>query len=184
MERKPYQPGGNGGQPEAQQPEKKKRGRPKGSKNPNGGRRKGHWAIAKETAISECKSWMTANAQRLAKSILMEEGKLAFSDIRLIPGCPQDIPDEIAGAISSFEINEDVVKTLDGGEQVIRRRTKYTLWPKGQALERLSRQLGLYERDNAQKSAPDKPVVNLYLEQGNAVVAPSLPPTDKANGHG
>jgi hypothetical protein len=185
MERKAYSDNGNNGGP----PEKRKRGRPPGQPNPNGGRRKGHWAVAKGVAngvvTEQYALVLAANAKQLAHAVLMEEGRIAFSDVRLIPGCPEGIPDEIAYAISSFQVEEEVLKTLEGDEQILRRRTKFTLWPKGQALERLSRHLGLYEQDNKQKATPERPQLNLYLEQGDAniVTTPALPMVDRANGH-
>jgi hypothetical protein len=164
---------------------KRKRGRPPGTPNPNGGRRKGdisNRTIIEGVVTKELKDMLSLRAKKLTEKVLEEECRLAFSDIRLIPGCPVGIPDEIAFAIQSFELNERVLRTLDSGEQLIDRRTKFTLWPKGNALERISRQLGLYEQDNKQKGEAQRPQINLYLEQGSVNI-PQLPDS-AANGYG
>ena len=105
-----------------------------------------------------------------ATRIVAEEARLAFSDIRHIPGCPQDIPDEIAFAIASFEIVK-TVNTTKSGDVIESEKTKYTLWPKGQALERLSRQLGLYEKDNLQKPDGGRRQINIFVKEGDVFVA-------------
>jgi hypothetical protein len=175
--RKAYPGNGNG---------KRKVGRPPGGKNPNAGRKPGskkpEKIVSKIVAI-QCKSLLELRAKALVENILQEECHIAFSDIRLLPGCPEGIPDEIAYAIQSFEVDERVIKSLseDADQVLVARKTKFTLWPKGQALERLSRHLGLYEKDNAQKPVI-RPQINLYLEQGNASVGQL--PGPEANGYG
>ena len=79
--------------------------------------------------------------------VLKEEARLAFSDIRklfkdgiIIP--PDELPDEIALAISGCEIIERIIMGTDD-EQVVERRFKYKLWDKGQALRRLETYLGM-----------------------------------------
>ncbi len=158
---------------------KRPRGRPKGSKN----KERKDWLLKPEIR-SAVKAAVKDIVMVDASRVINEEARLAFSDIRLLPGCPQDIPDEIAFAVSSFVVEEDVLRSLDSGEQIIRRKTKFTLWPKGDALLRLSRHLGLYERDNRQQPERTGPVINLYLEQGSvqlAIPQPALP--DPANGY-
>jgi phage terminase small subunit len=139
-----------------------------------------------DAVSKECRQLLELRAKTLVENILQEEMHLAFSDIRLIPGCPADIPDEIAYAIQSFQIEEDVIKSLseDSDLQVVRRRTKFTLWPKGAALERLSKHLGLYEQDNRQRGGDQRPQINLYLEQGDVKVLAQGQLPVEANGYG
>lgn len=102
--------------------------------------------------------------------ILEEECQIAFSDIRQIPGCPEGIPDSIAKAIASFEIKTTKIYTKDGSLDREVEVTKYTLWPKGQSLERLERHLGMFEKDNKQKPSSEPPSINLYIKQGDQVI--------------
>jgi len=101
-------------------------------------------------AINENREIMSQATMIDAGKIIAEEEKLAFSDIRQIPGVPHDIGDDIAAAIASVEILE-IVTTTKGGDVIEKKRWKYTLWPKGQALERLERMQGMYEKDNIQQ---------------------------------
>ena len=55
--------------------------------------------------------------------------------------------DDTRAAVASFEIDE---RKVDG--VVVGRTTKIKLWDKNRALEMAMRHLGLYERDNAQRS--------------------------------
>lgn len=164
------------------------RGRPPGIPNPKGGRKKGQTNIKTKidsVVTKECKDILVLKARAITEAVLQEEMRLAFSDVRLIPGCPDGIPDEIAYAIQSFEIDERVIKSLsdESDKVLVARKTKFTLWPKGAALERLSRHLGLYEQDNKQKSnGEQRPQINLFLEQGNVLVQGQLPGPE-ANGY-
>lgn len=141
-------------------------GRPLGS----GLTRKGK---VSQVVSRECKDLLELRAKALIENILQEEIRLAFSDIRLIPGCP-NLPDEIAYAVKSFKIHERVIKSIKGEDnqdlQLVSRVFEFALWEKPGALERLSRHLGLYEKDNLQKPGDQRPQINLYLEQGNVNV--------------
>lgn len=182
LERTPYPSNGNG-------KPKRGRGRPKGSKNPNGGRpkgSKGKAVIVRQEVVEQCKALVGQRAEGLTTRVLDEESRLAFSDIaslfhqdswELIP--PSELPQDVRASISSIQI---VRRTIPRGElEPIEETTyKYSFWDKGRSLERLSKHLGLYEQDNAQKkSAP--PQINLYLEQGGAQVA--ILPGPGANGY-
>lgn len=182
MDRKPY-----ADDPVASLMKKRGRGRPKGTKNPNGGRPRKEKIIAKKLAegavTQSLQNNIIRNADKLVQAVIQEEGRIAFSDIRFLPGCPDGIPDEIAYAVKSFKVREDVLRTLDTGDQLIRRTTEFALWDKGAALQRLSQQLGLYAADNKQKSEANKsPVINLYLEQGDVNMTPKIS-SGVANGH-
>lgn len=173
--------------------DKRKRGRPPGQPNPHAGRKPLLKTLIKSVVEGEHRNMLKARSRQITDNIINEEMRLAFSDIRLIPGCPDNIPDEIAYAIQSFEVEEKVIRAIKGEDgqdlQLVRRRTKFTLWPKSGALERLSRQLGLYEKDNSQKPGEQRPQINLFLEGGNANIMVQgqelLPrPSSEANGYG
>jgi hypothetical protein len=86
------------------------------------------------------------------EQIIKEVTKIATSDIRKLPGCPKGIPDDIAGAIASFEITRTTTK--DGA---VIERTRYNLWSKNSAHDQLMKWAGLYSKDNSQS----KPEVNI-----------------------
>jgi hypothetical protein len=92
--------------------------------------------------------------------ILREEARLAFYDPRdlvdLLTGemlSLKDLPEHMALAIVSLK----VIKTQSLKDpDLVRTEYRYKFADKGKALERLSRYLGLYEKDNQQKPAPEK----------------------------
>jgi len=92
--------------------------------------------------------------------ILREESRLAFYDPRdlMDPATGEilplpDLPEHMARAIVSLK----VIKTHSLRDpDLIRTEYRYRFADKGKALERLSRHLGIYERDNIQKPAPEK----------------------------
>ena len=96
------------------------------------------------------------------EQIIKEVTKLATSDIRLIPGCPQNIPDEIAAAISSFEITRTTTK--DGN---VIEKTRYNLWSKSSAHDQLMKWAGLYSKDNAQSKPNINVQQNIQVNQVN-----------------
>ncbi len=79
--------------------------------------------------------------------VLREEARLAFVDLRQL--CDEDgtfiplhkLPDDIARAVIGLE----VIRQVDGNLKF-----KYKFSDKGRALERISRHLGLYEKDAQQ----------------------------------
>jgi hypothetical protein len=89
---------------------------------------------------------------------LREEGRLAFHDIGGLfdgptPIPPSELPENVRRALKAVQIKERVIRTRKNGDEVIDRTYNYVLLDKGKALERLSKYLGLYERDNEQKRA-------------------------------
>jgi len=94
--------------------------------------------------------------------ILREEARLAFFDPRdlMDPATGEilplhDLPEHMARAIVSLR----VVKTHSLREpDLIRTEYYYKFADKGKALERLSKHLGMYEKDNLQKPAPEKTI--------------------------
>lgn len=153
--RKPYQDsgdfprdqdGGNGSCPPT-----RRRGRPKGSTGISHKK-----TITRKETIKNCRRLVEYRALKLTKSILEEEARLAFSDIRelfdedgnLLP--PYLLPRDVAAAVQSFDRIERSIPRGDD-EPIVTVTYKYKLWDKSSALERLSRHLGLYRADNEQK---------------------------------
>jgi len=65
----------------------------------------------------------------------------------------KDLPDHMARAIVSLK----VIKTQSLKDpDIVRTEYRYKFADKGKALERLSRYLGMYEKDNQQKPATEK----------------------------
>jgi phage terminase small subunit len=99
--------------------------------------------------------------------ILREEARLAFYNPRDIVDpvkgemlSLKDLPEHMARAIVSLK----VIKTQSLKDpDIVRTEYRYKFADKGKALERLSRYLGMYEKDNQQKptteKAPDRWVV-------------------------
>jgi len=93
------------------------------------------------------------------EQIIKEVMKIATSDIRLLPGCPKGIPDDIAAAISSIALNPLVYegKPILGPDGKVLCQVRYNLWSKSSAHDQLMKWAGLYSQDNAQT----KPSINL-----------------------
>jgi hypothetical protein len=158
---------------------KRGRGRPKGTRNKTK-------VMVKREALDKCREMVSIKAPDLTQRILDEEALLAFSDVRalfepnsweLVP--PSDLPDEVAKAVSSIQIVRKVIPRGKDQDPEIETTYKYTFWPKGQALERLSKHLGLYEKDNIQKPPPP---INMYLEKA-AVAIQAQQVSLSANGY-
>jgi len=88
--------------------------------------------------------------------VLEEEKCIAYFDISQMFELkewtlihPKNLPEHVRRAIKSIEIKE--LRVLKGEPQ--RYKFKYKFWNKDGSLERVSKHLGLYERDNAQKAA-------------------------------
>lgn len=90
--------------------------------------------------------------------IIEEECRIAFSDLALtydVDGVtslpPNMLPKDIRRAVKDYTvINHKEV--AEDGSTAIRKEYKYRFWSKSKALERVSKHLGLYEKDNRQKS--------------------------------
>ncbi len=81
-------------------------------------------------------------------NVLKEESRIAFSNIAdVFDGWdlirPDQMPEEVARAVASVK-----VRTTEQGDTTY----EYKFWDKGRALERLSKHLGLYEKDNQQRN--------------------------------
>ena len=90
---------------------------------------------------------MAVIAEASQERVVLEERRIAFCDIRgLFQGgqilSPEKLPEELARAVSNVEVTEK-----PNGEITY----KYRFWDKGHALKRLSKNLGLYEKDNQQR---------------------------------
>ena len=87
------------------------------------------------------------------ESVLREYARIAGSDIRkihdedgnLLPIC--DLDDATAAAVQSVKVVPK--KRADGEIEYVH---EIKLWPKTQALDALSKNLGLFEKDNRQKA--------------------------------
>lgn len=96
------------------------------------------------------------------EKLLREIARLAFSDPRrlvtksgaMVP--LQELDSDTAAAIASVEVDEYG-------------KVKYKLWDKGPAQERLAKYLGLYEKDNKQRTDALVTVVKLVALQGREV---------------
>lgn len=94
--------------------------------------------------------------------MLVELARLAFSDPRklvdkngkLLP--LHELPDDIAAAVASVEVDEYG-------------KVKYKLWDKGAAQDKLAKHLGLYDKDNRQKTSPLAELARALM--GNVVLA-------------
>ncbi len=123
----------------------------------------------KKKTVNEAASRMTTNSKVLARikelqketarkllisddSVLKEHARIGFSDIRRIFDengrlkSVEALDADTAAAIASMKV---VTKNIGDGEVEYTHEIK--LWPKNQALESLSKHLGLFAKDNAQK---------------------------------
>jgi phage terminase small subunit len=82
-----------------------------------------------------------------------ELARVCFSDVRKLfnpDGSLKKVSEldaDTAAAVASFEVDE-----VEVGDKVVRRTIKVKLWDKNAALEMAIKHLGLYERDNTQRS--------------------------------
>lgn len=120
----------------------------------------GHAGVA--AAIAAAKEKRAEKVGLRAEEVLEQVRLLASADPRrivdekgrLIP--LHKLPDDIAMAVSSVEV------TKDGS-------LKYRLWDKNSALEKAMKHLGLYERDNKQKSDPFTEMMEFLRERGSRI---------------
>lgn len=91
--------------------------------------------------ITEAQEARSARTEITQDRVLQEESYIAFQSPRHFFDdegnllSPHELPDEVARAISSFEVIE-----LKGGGK----KYKYRTWSKGRSLERLGRHLGIF----------------------------------------
>jgi hypothetical protein len=109
-------------------------------------------AVLRAPALLEAEHTILVDLKR----VLFENARVGFSDIRKLfrPGGslkdPSEWDDDTAAAVASVERVALFGKGKDGLGQ-IGYTTKVTLWNKGDALDRLMRNLGGYKRDNNPK---------------------------------
>jgi len=104
------------------------------------------------------------------RRVMLEETCVAFADPvdlfsddgSILP--PNMLPERIRRAISGIEVIELPVKV--GDEQ--KYKYKYKFWDKGKSLERISKHLGLYEKDNVQKA------IRMYFLRSDDEDAPQI----------
>jgi len=111
-----------------------------------------------QTYIKAIQTEISAKFNIARERILQEESCIAFSNLAelfkdgvLLP--LDELPEPLRRALSSVEVQG----YPDGS-----RKYKYRLWDKGRALERVSKHLGLYEKDNRQKR-PTLQIINHHL---------------------
>ena len=106
-----------------------------------------------QTELKKRQAAAAYDCQINLRRIMLEESCVAFLDpIDLFDKdgslvAPHELPERIRRAISSVEVIE--VKSEDGEKL---HKYKYKFWDKGKSLERISKHLGLYEKDNLQKA--------------------------------
>jgi len=90
--------------------------------------------------------------------ILEEESRIAFSNVVKLfnedwgTRSPADLPEECQQALASIKR-----KVTEHGEE-----WEYRFWDKGKALERVSRHLGMYEKDNRGKEPSFQEVFDTF----------------------
>jgi len=115
-----------------------------------------------QVALAKVSEKEARKAEITPERVLDEEKCIAFCDVRQIFDSgirihPKDLPEEIARAVAGIDIIENEVTGVT--------TYKYRFWDKGKALERLSKHLGLYEKDNKQRSAAE--ALRAFLEAVN-----------------
>ena len=147
-----------------------------------GGAAKQGYRMSKDPAILSMLDIRRANVcQKLEISterILQERARLSFFDVRKLfdkDGQPvpiHELDDDSAAAIAGLEVVEQFEGSGDD-RKFVGYLKKYKLSDKGASLTALEKHLGMYEKDNAQKSLP------LSIEQIDARLAQLL---EKAGG--
>lgn len=111
-------------------------------------------------AIKNAMDLRANSVQITAERVLLEVARLAMYDPRKFfsnAGEPlgiHEIDDDTAAAIAGMEVVEQYENMGDGKREFMGYLKKYKLADKGPNLERLMKHLGLYERDNEQKTDP------------------------------
>jgi hypothetical protein len=105
--------------------------------------------------VAEARERAAFKAEVTQERILKEEACLAFSKVGSVFELktetlikPSELPEDVQRAISAIE----VIETAIGDNKTV--KYKYKFWDKGRSLERLERQLGMFEKDNAQLVTP------------------------------
>ncbi len=123
-----------------------------------------------QTELKKRQAAAAYDCQINLRRVMLEESCVAFLDpIDLFDKegsivAPHELPERIRRAIASVEVKE--LKSDGDGEK--RYKYKYKFWDKGKSLERISKHLGLYEKDNVQKA------VRMYFIRSDDVDAPQI----------
>jgi phage terminase small subunit len=130
-----------------------------------------------QTLVAELLEKAAKNVDVTAERVIREMGALAFSDVRNLVDEEgrlkpiKELDDQTAAAIASIEVQEEydygaTDEELEGqphggalkrnhAKKVATGRTvKIKLWDKNSAAEKLMRHLGMFEKDNGQKTNP------------------------------
>lgn len=122
--------------------------------------------------IQELKAQRSESTGITAERVLIEAARLAFFDIRKLYNengglkSVTELDDDTAAAISSLEI------VTTGDKDDVLYVNKYKLSDKNVALERLFKHLGLYERDNEQKTDPLSKLLETIASNSNSAFKP------------
>lgn len=111
-------------------------------------------------AIEKARKKTSTKLEITRERVLMEMARLAFSDPRkmfdedgqLVP--IHELDDDTAAAIGGIDVNMRATRGPDGETNINETEGvhKIKVWDKNAALEKLSKHLGLFEKDNDQKA--------------------------------
>ena len=107
-----------------------------------------------QMALKEWQDKVALDTNISLKRVMLEETCIAYYDpVDLFTRegtmlSPSELPERIRRAISGIEVIE--LPKKEGEPQ--KYKYKYRFWDKGKSLERISKHLGLYEKDNLQKA--------------------------------
>jgi phage terminase small subunit len=122
-----------------------------------------------KAVLRELREQITLDTQITLKRVMLEESCVAFCDpLDLFCNkgtiiAPHELPERVRRAIASIEIIDTITKA--GEKQT---KYKYKFWDKGKSLERISKHLGLYEKDNVQKG------VRMYFLRADDEAVPKI----------
>jgi len=122
-----------------------------------------------KAVLRELQGQIAVDTKITLKRVMLEESCVAFCDpLDLFSDegtivSPHELPERVRRAIASIEIIETATK--DGKAQT---KYKYKFWDKGKSLERISKHLGLYEKDNVQKA------VQFYILRADDEAVPEI----------
>ncbi|MEW5709819.1 MAG: terminase small subunit [Pseudomonadota bacterium] len=127
-----------------------------------------------QALIAEFSREVAEKLELKTEDVLREAMRIAFCDPRRLFDergrllHPTRWPDEIAAAVASVEVVEESAGR--GGErELVCYSKKVKLWDKNSALEKLFKHLGLFEKDNAQKTDPMKALLEFVQERGRGL---------------
>ena len=139
------------------------------------------------TAIAEARKSQQTRTLITADRVLLEVARLSFYDPRRFfrdDGSPlgiHELDDDTAAALAGM----DVIEQFEGSgqdRQFVGYLKKYKLTDKGANLERLMKHLGLYERDNEQKTDPLTALLHTIAKTSGNAFAPVADDPDHTKG--